>query len=137
MKKLFFSLVVMVAFTVNMNAQVYQRLTQASASDTIRQSQTIYTPSVNINTQVLQAVVVSVKTTSVSGTPDVAYVVQRSEDGINWYSVAGDTMTYSATVVKKVTANPFYSPFLRVKSYTGSGAQKTKSAITVKSWNVQ
>ncbi len=135
MKKVLVAIAIVFASALTVNAQTYTRLTQAAAGDTTRQSQTVYTPSVNLNTQKLQALVVSVKTTTVTGTPDVIYVLQRSEDGVNWYSVAGDTMTYSATVVKKVIADPFYSPFVRVKRSTGAGAQLTKNAITIKTWN--
>ena len=135
MKKLL-SLMALVA-SLTVSAQSYTKLTQARAQDTIRASQTIYTTAVNLNTVGIQAVLVSVKTTSVSGTPDVAYAIQRSNDNVNWWSVAGDTMTYSATVTKYVSINPLYATFLRVKSYTGAGAQKTKSEITVKAWNAQ
>ncbi len=139
MKKIVGLLVIMAFAMVTptiVSAQTFQKLTQARAQDTIIASQTIYTPVISLNTASLQAVLVTVKTSTVSGTPDVAYVIQRSGDGLNWWSVTGDTMTYSATVTKYVTSNPFYGTFIRVKSSTGSGAQKTKSAISVKSWNV-
>jgi hypothetical protein len=112
-------------------------LTQGRAQDTISQSRTAYTASVNLNSSVIQAIAVSAKTTTVSGTPDVKYVVQRSLDNTNWWSVAGDTMTYSATATKYITINPYYGSFLRVVSYTGAGAQVSKSTITVKAWNAQ
>jgi hypothetical protein len=135
MKKLF-SLLALVAFlSVTVKAQSYTKLTQGRAQDTISKSRTAYTASVNLNSSVIQAVVVSAKTTSVSGTPDVKYVVQRSMDNTNWWSVVGDTMTYSATETKYVHINPYYGVFLRVVSYTGSGTQVSKSTITVKSWN--
>ncbi len=139
MKKLVGLLVIMAFAMVTptfVNAQTYQKLTQARAQDTIIASQILYTPGVSLNTATLQAVMVTVKTSTVSGTPDVAYTIQRSGDGVNWWSAVGDTMTYSATVTKYVTINPFYGAFIRVKSYTGGGAQKTKSAITLKSWDI-
>ena len=137
MKKYLLSLVVLIGIALNADAQQYVLLKQGTASDTISKSQTKYTSAVNLNTQVLQSVIVAVKTTSVSGTPDTKYVLQRSVDNVNWWSLAGDTISYSATATQYVTVNPFYGAFARVKIYTGSGTQLSKMTISLKSNNVQ
>lgn len=144
MKKLF-SLFVFVAITligsVESKAQTFVRLKQATASDTIHKSTTLFTSAVNLNFNDLNAVVLEVATDSVSGTPDTKYVLQRSVDGIHWTSVVGDTLapvytgngnTTHPSVSKTLSVNPFYGTYARVKVYTGSGTQKSKMWIALK-----
>ena len=137
MKKIFGIIALIALFATSLNAQTVVRLKQAAAADTIHKSQTLYTQSVNINAAALQAVSIQVKTTTVSGSPDVSYVLQRSIDGVNWISVVGDTVTSVTSVSKLLNINPFYGNYARVAYYTGSGTQLSKVAITLKSANLQ
>lgn len=147
MKKFLLSLTVLAMFAVTVNAQTYVRLKQAATGDTIRASQKVFTPMVNLNSNDLQAVVIGVKADSVSGTPDVKFFLQRSNDGVNWLNVAGDTVAFSAvtttSLIKggskytQISVNPFYGTFARVGYYTGSGAQKSKVWISLKSSTIR
>jgi hypothetical protein len=149
MKKFILSLSVLAIFAVTVNAQTFVRLKQAATADTIIKSQKLFTSMVNLNTNDLQAVTIGVKVDSVSGTPDVKFFLQRSNDGINWLNVVGDTITYSAVTTggnplikggskyAQISINPFYGTFARVGYYTGSGTQKSKVWISLKSSTIR
>lgn len=150
MKKIF-SLITLVAFSLVMcpslcEAQTFTRLKSGGVSDTIHKSSTLFTSSVNLNVNDLQAMSLEVAMDSVSGTPDTKFVLQRSVDGTHWSSVAGDTLapvytgngnTTHPSVSKTLNVNPYYGAFMRVKYYTGSGTQKSKVWITVRSATIR
>src|ERR1019366_5395058 len=86
------ALIFMVTVCQTSNAQSFTRLEQGRAQDTIHKSTLILTSAVNINTNDLQSLSLQVSTDSISGTPDTKYVLQRSVDGVHFYSNAGDTL---------------------------------------------
>ena len=147
MKKFILSLSVLAIFAVTVNAQTFVRLKQAASADTIHKSQTLYTSMVNLNTSDLQAVVIGVKSDSVSGTPDTKFVLQRSVDGVHWLSAVGDTITYTAVTTtssivgggkyKELPINPYTQTYARVAYYTGSGTQKSKVWIALRSSSIR
>lgn len=139
MKKIFLILCATVAVFATSNAQSLHRLKQGLTADTIRQSTTIYTNAVNVNSNQLQALILQVAADSVSGSPAPKFVLQRSTDGRNWKSIAGDTLTCTitggvGTVSQQLNVNPFYGTYARVKIYTSATAQKSKIWVTIKSF---
>ena len=150
MKKILFLTAILGMFAVtSANSQTYVRLKQAAAADTIRASQKVFTAMVNLQSNDLQAVTIGVKADSVSGTPDVKFFLQRSNDGVNWLNVVGDTLTYTSVTTggsplikggstyKQLNINPFYGSYARVGYYSGSGAQKSKVWISVRSSTIR
>lgn len=134
-------------FTVETaHSQTWVKLKQGAATDTISKSKTYYTNPVNINFQDLQAMSLEVAMDSVSGTPDTKFVLQRSTDNQHWTSIAGDTLapvytgngnTTHPSVSKQLNVNPLYATYVRVKYYTGSGTQKSKVWIALKSSTIR
>jgi hypothetical protein len=149
MKKILFVTAILGMFAASASAQTFVRLKQAAAADTIHKSQKLFTSMVNLNTNDLQAVTIGVKVDSVSGTPDVKFFLQRSNDGVNWLNVVGDTLTYTSVTTggsplivggstyKQLNINPFYGTYARVGYYSGSGTQKSKVWISLKSSTIR
>lgn len=116
------------------HSQTFVRLKQGLAADTIKASTTIYTAPVNLNATYLQALILQVACDSASGTPSPKFVLQRSTDGVHWFSVAGDTLAPSYKGVNTVhpgtniqlNVNPYYGGYARVMIYTSGTAQKSK-----------
>ena len=148
MKKFLLSFAILAITAISMNAQTYIQLKQAGAADTTIKSKTIFTQKVNVNSSlILQSLTMAVKADSISGTNDVRFFLQRSTDGVNWYSATGDTTTYTAVTTtatvkggskyKELTINPFNSKYARVGYFCGSGTQKAKVWISILSSNLK
>ena len=147
MKKFLLSFAIVVVTAISMNAQTYIQLKQAGVADTTIKSKTIFTQKVNVTQNILQGLTMGVKADSISGTNDVRFFLQRSNDGVNWYSVVGDTTTYSAVTTTatvkggskytQLNINPFYGKYARVGYYCGSGTQKAKVWISILSVNLK
>jgi len=142
MKKLFsiLCLTAMTLICVESQSQTAIRLKSGLSTETISASATLYTQVVNLNTSTLQAVTIQCATDSVSGTPDPKYVLQRSVDGVHWFSLAGDTLTPAYIGVNSVnpstsaqlTINPFYGAYARIKIYTSGTTQRSKMWIALR-----
>lgn len=137
MKKLFSLIAILTLFVASVSAQTYVKQYMGRTQDTIRQSTTILAPSINlINSSGVQAFTLQVAADSVSGSPAPKFVLQRSVDNRNWFSVAGDTLTTTVTggvgtVEKHLTVSPYNYPYARVKIYTSGSAQKSKIWVTI------
>lgn len=131
-------------------AQTLVKLNQGGTNDTLIASQTVYSPVVNLNYSVTQAVTVTTAVDSISGAPAGSFIVQHSTDGIHWNQLAGDTITYTSTgwnhngigsgesrtyICQFKTFYPFYGAYARVKITTTSAARRSRYWITLKSSN--
>lgn len=134
---LILSLVVAAFFGATVKAQVYVKVKQGLAADTLKAS-TTYNNTVNIGGNDLQTVSAHVFINKVSGTPRGTATLYRSLDGVHW-ETTGLSKTWVSGAWSDttfiITDTAFYGYYAKVAIVTTSATQKSNYWLTVKSWN--